>query len=126
MGKLKKAEETFGMYKKPDVVYSVGELREFGKELQKYMVTKKISYPSEQEIEVLDVNRWLHDIGALKNGAVVINDLSRSGGEWDCSPIEYEWAMNKLEQYQALMAREKQTKSFEKERSELTKSFNVK
>lgn len=86
--------------------YSEQEMRNLDDELEKFRVTKEVSYPEKKNISYCDEKAWLISQGALnKDGDVIIQDLvvkvrktaNAIHSDIDCEPILYEDLVYKLE-----------------------------
>ncbi len=100
----------FSRYKKPTVNrLGDSELIALDRELQKYMVTKEINYPTKDTITVLDEKSFLIDRKVLsKDGGIKITEWTPSKWNdsgtrlleiYDMAPIPYEQTKEDLAQW---------------------------
>ncbi len=79
--------------KKAQIIYELYQLQEMDREMQKYLVTKNIDFPSRRTVTFYNYEQWFKDNGGLsKDGAVVYKENE---------PILYTELNNKLNQWQS-------------------------
>jgi len=76
-------------YHKPFKVYTNEELELIDKGMKAFFVKIEISFPVEDTLTVFDYNRYMEEVRATKNGAIIIDNFIRDlNGHVDCAPIK--------------------------------------